>query len=1140
MTDLDLSGNGLSGGIPSGLGDLGSLEVLDLSDNRLSGEIPSGLGGLSVLERLWLRGNRLGGEIPKELGDLGLLGVRGLDLRDNCLLAPVPGQVEALGESVVRLERNLFLTQQDNPRCTPCSDGTFLSRFSSRSLVLDCFWLVEARRALHGDSGVPVFSKAAGWGTVHSLRISDWSGVVVRDERVRSVDLSVAETPGFIASTGAASGVHRNQKLAGEIPGEFANLWALESLDLSNNRFEGSIPAALGSLRALESLDLSSNRLEGVMPGDLGDISGLESLDLSHNRLEGAIPEDLGQYEGGSKKLAVLVLNDNFLSGPIPATLEGLPLRVLYLFHNCLQGAAPEALDDIDGIDLVRFPNRKGCSDRCSDGTFVAAPQQSSSLVGDCLALLAAREWWAEGSVLSSEAHISRWAAGEHREISDWPGVEVDLAEGARRVVGLKLAGNGLSRGIPEALAGIGSLAVLDLSSNAITDAGSGLLKLSALNNLAELDLSSNRLAGRMPTGIGQLRRLVRLDLSDNQLSGAIPSGDTPVPGATPLLNRLTRLEHLDLSDNMFTGTVPSHLFALRHLNLSGNQLDSRIDKELFKASGLAHLDLSGNELGGVLPGEIYEHSSFVFLDLSDNRLSGTVKGSFKSNSLARLDLSDNQLSGGLPGFLLAPLAPIKIPAMPQQYPDEPQEPEIYIVLNEGNDQSGYFASLTYLDLSNNQLSGPIPLGYDNFANGRAMEMLDLSRNQISGNLPMWIKHLQFPNSDDYERRPDSLTDPEPDTLLISLENNLLCIPQDYTLADLKRNNGTTAPTDIHLANNNCPQDDHPSIYVPGPALNPTYTRPTANPDHLLVEWQHPQDQTDLTYIVEAVPGDTAPQNLTENAQCLLATTETAATITPDTCEGFNAQHYTAEVTPVYAPVGSDNRYYGNTAQAEQQDPYLEGWQYRTVQETTTTQAIHQSLGLENDEKIFTWDAANQIWLTYRKTNTPSGNRTLPAGTTIAIWNFPARADHAAAKLGSADSDTPVLLYNGWNVLTAGGNTTRPEGDDGAWFLDSSLIDCSSSNRKTSIVRFNSAEDSAEDTVDIELPCQPALENRVKSDDSTITCRQVTCFWSRNRILMPRTGIDEIKELDILYISYHSPAPIRIIWKNGKYVPFTE
>ena len=1139
LTDLDLSGNGLSGSIPSGLGNLGSLEVLDLSGNRLSGVVPSSLGGLSGLERLWLSGNRLGGEIPKELGDLGLLGVGGLDLWSNCLLAPVPEQVEALGESVVRLEGNLFLTPQDNPWCTPCSDGTFLPWYSSRNLMLDCRWLVEVRRALHGDSGVPVFSKAAGWGTFHSLRISDWSGVVVRDERVRSVDLSVAETPGFIASTGAASGVHRNQKLVGEIPGEFANLWALESLDLSNNRFGGSIPAELGSLRRLESLDLSSNRLEGVVPGDLGDISGLESLDLSHNRLEGAIPEDLGQYEGGSKKLAVLLLNDNFLSGPIPATLGGLPLRVVHLFHNCLQGAAPEALDDIDGIDLARFPNRKGCSDRCSDGTFVAAPQESSSLVGDCLALLAAREWWAEWSVLSSEAHISRWAAGEHREISDWPGVEVDITEGSRRVVGLKLAGNGLSRGIPEALAGLGSLAVLDLSSNAITAAGSGLLKLSALNNLAELDLSGNRLAGRMPTGIGGLRRLVKLDLSDNRLSGTIPGGHTPVPGATPVLNRLTRLEHLDLSNNMFSGSVPSHLFALRHLDLSGNQLDSRIDKELFKAKALAHLDLSGNRLGGVLPGEIYEHSSFVFLDLSDNQLSGTVKASFESNSLARLDLSDNQFSGGLPGFLVAPLARIKVPTIPQQYPDEPPEPEIYIVLSDNN-QSGYFASMTYLDLSSNRFSGPVPLGYDNFANGRAMERLDLSGNRLTGNLPTWIKHLQFPNSDDYERRSDSLTDPEPDTLLISLENNLLCTPRDYMLADLKRNNGTTAPTDIRLANNDCPTDDHASIYVPGPALSPVYERLGIGARNMRVEWQHPQDQTGLIYIVEAVPVDTAPQNLTESEPCLLVTTETATTITSDVCEGFNAQHYIAEVTPVYAPVGSDNRYYGNTAQAEQKTTYLEGWQFRTVQETTTTQAIHQSLRLENDEKIFSWDGVNKIWLSYQKTRTPSRNRTLLAGTTIAIEHFPANADLVSAKLGSADSDTPVLLYNGWNVLPAGGDTTRPEGDNGAWFMDSRFISCGSGfffgpTGVRAILRY----DIENESYDIELPCNQAEETRIISStqNSRVVCINAPCTIGVRPRYTARAGINEIEEYDPLYILFYSYLPVLARWENGKYVP---
>ena len=91
VTGLDLSSKGLTGAIPSELGDLSSLSALDLSDNGLSGSIPSKLGNLSNLKQLHLNGNELDWEIPEELnqldkleevslnGNLGLIGPAHLD-----------------------------------------------------------------------------------------------------------------------------------------------------------------------------------------------------------------------------------------------------------------------------------------------------------------------------------------------------------------------------------------------------------------------------------------------------------------------------------------------------------------------------------------------------------------------------------------------------------------------------------------------------------------------------------------------------------------------------------------------------------------------------------------------------------------------------------------------------------------------------------------------------------------------------------------------------------------------------------------------------------------------------------------------------------------------------------------------------
>ena len=1153
LTYLDLSDNRLSGAIravsgriPAGLGRLASLEVLDLSGNRLSGAIPAGLGGLSNLERLVLSDNSLSGGIPSELGNLRALEAGGLDLRRNCLLRPVPTGVRDLGESIARLGWNLFLTPDDNPWCVPCSDGTFLPRSSTRNLIRDCFWLVEARRALHGESGVPEFSKAAGWGTAQNPDMHRWGGVGIQRGRVRSLDLSVALPPGFIASSGAASSLYRRQKLTGGIPSELASLWALESLDLSNNRFEGAIPIEFGSLSRLASLDLSRNRLSGGVPEDLGDLLELVSLDLSHNRLEGPVPEALGQPASGNKELARLFLNDNFLTGSIPDVLGNLPLVSLHLHYNCIVGATPANLfvgatpANLKVEDFKRKPNRGNCADRCSNGIYVASAGENKSLVNDCRALMAARKVWADLGSFTSQAHISNWGAGESRKIGDWGGVKVAASGGEMRVTKLELAGNGLSGGIPEELADLDALVSLDLSHNAISDPNNGLDKLAVSVDLVELDLSANGIKGQVPTSIGGLPKLRRLVLSDNELSGIIPSGPTPVPGATPLLDRLPALEHLDLSGNALKGLVPSSLSALKHLDLSGNEITGRLPGGLFEAEELSHLDLSDNQLAGALPEKLYEHSGLVYLDLSGNRFSGAVKSGFKSLSLARLDLSGNGFSGSLPGFRLAPLAPIKVPNMPQEFSDESEQPDLYIVLS-GDKTQGYFSSLVYLDLSRNRFSGPIPLGYGDFADERPMERLDLSRNQLTGSLPKWIDLLQFSDSDDYERSPDSLTNPEPDTFLVSLEHNLMCTPQDYALGDLRRNNGKTAPVDIRLGNNECPEDDHASIYVPGPVLNSTYELPSASPKDLQVAWQHPAGQTGLRYIVEPLLKDTAPEGQPEGEDCQVATSNTTATITSsESCEGFDAQHYTAKITPVFAPAGSENRYYGDTARAEEKKVYLKGWQYRTVQQRTTMQAIHDSLGLENDEKIYRWDGVNQIWWSYSKTSSSKRNRTLPAGTTITIQKFPANADLNAAKLGSADSDTSVLLHHGWNVVPAGGRTTRPAGNNGAWFIDSSFISCGYGfffglAGVRAILRY----DIENESYDIELPCDQAEETRIISSTQNprVVCLNAPCSIAVRTRYTARSGIDEINEYDPLYILFYSYLPVSARWENGKYVP---
>ena len=101
VTLMDLSGNGLTGTIPSALGELTSLRYLSLSKNNLSGPIPSELGRLSNLEKLRLWSNQLTGPIPSELGNLSSL--TEMDLGRNRLNEEVPPELGNL-TNLARLE----------------------------------------------------------------------------------------------------------------------------------------------------------------------------------------------------------------------------------------------------------------------------------------------------------------------------------------------------------------------------------------------------------------------------------------------------------------------------------------------------------------------------------------------------------------------------------------------------------------------------------------------------------------------------------------------------------------------------------------------------------------------------------------------------------------------------------------------------------------------------------------------------------------------------------------------------------------------------------------------------------------------------------------------------------------------------
>jgi protein brassinosteroid insensitive 1 len=244
---------------------------------------------------------------------------------------------------------------------------------------------------------------------------------------------------------------------------------------------------------------------------------------------------------------------------------------------------------------------------------------------------------------------------------------------------------NALVGSIPSGLANCKELKWMSLASNRL----SGPLPtwLGQLVNLQVLGLGNNSFTGPIPAELGDCRSLLWLDLSGNQLKGHIPSElakqsrtMAPVTSSTRKfaylrngeqrnnyqcrgkgsLVDITGIRQSDLSRMpskkacSFTrvylvSTSSINCSSIRFLDLSFNQLDSEIPKDLGSMNCLMIMNLGYNRLSGVIPAALAGAKLLQILDLSHNLLEGQIPSSFATMSLAEVDLSNNRLSGMVP-----------------------------------------------------------------------------------------------------------------------------------------------------------------------------------------------------------------------------------------------------------------------------------------------------------------------------------------------------------------------------------------------------------------------------------------------------------------------------------------------------------
>ncbi|KAL5722587.1 hypothetical protein ACHQM5_006093 [Ranunculus cassubicifolius] len=334
----------------------------------------------------------------------------------------------------------------------------------------------------------------------------------------------------------------------------------------------------------------------------------------------------------------------------------------------------------------------------------------------------------------------------------------------------LDLSYNVFRGGIPNSLCNLSSLSVLNIGYNYLN--GSIPSCLGAMQLLQEISLPNNELTGLIPASFCSLRLRV-LSLGENQLRGPIP---------TCSVGGWRRLNYVNLGTNQLNGSIPSSLVtssALVEISLGDNRLSGPIPSSLGTLLNLRVLDLGLNKLNGSVPTSLGLLVNLEFLSLGNNSFTGVVSQTLFENlsSLKKLNMGYNSLtlkisSDWIPPFQLREVRLSSCQLGPR-FPlwlQTQKEIEVMEISNAGisdfmprwiwnfssylqdldlshnqivaNSPFPQFPSIVmFLRLSNNFISGPLPLNISNTMPN--LSVLDLSNNSITGEIPTSLFELQ-------------------------------------------------------------------------------------------------------------------------------------------------------------------------------------------------------------------------------------------------------------------------------------------------------------------------------------------------------------------------------------------------------------
>ena len=484
LTDLTLSNNLLSGTIPTEIANLANVNWLLLDNNFFSGTIPTELGNLTNLTDLSLSGNRLTGPIPTEFGNLTRLDW--LIIHKNLLSGTIPTELGNLTSlSNFRISQNL-LTGSIPAEIADLSTtaGGRLWRFAFCDNYLSGELPVSFRTGVtligYPSEGPYDPIGCQNTGTPSSAAITALASSGCSDGTFVDTSANPAVTgtnndlvedcQALVAIQNHWAADAANNYLQAEHPLRTWGTGTTQKIDAWDGITVSSVAPSSNRVTAVNLNNTSGNSslagpgIRGTIPSQLANLTELLTLEASWNKLSGGIPARLSQLS----KLEIIDFRGNRLTGPIPIQLRYLTnLRHLYLSNNSLTGNIPAQLGQLTNLRGFLLHNNR--------------------LIGNIPAQL-----------------------GQLANLTD-----------------LRLRDNRLTGNIPAQLGQLTNLTRLWLYDNLLS--GNIPAQLSRLTNLTSLRLQDNWLTGSIPADLGNLApsqggQLADFHFCNNYLTGAVPT----------------------------------------------------------------------------------------------------------------------------------------------------------------------------------------------------------------------------------------------------------------------------------------------------------------------------------------------------------------------------------------------------------------------------------------------------------------------------------------------------------------------------------------------------------------------------------------------------------------------------------------